>query len=360
MIKLLIVVPSYPKISGVDYHRLWMPHNVMSDLFKDEIEISLINEVDSATDEFLKDFDLVVMNRFASKINEPQALIDKLKRVGLPYVIDLDDDYILPKNHILYHVAKDGNHTEQISLAVKNATACTVTHELLGNTLNKELGQKNIYIVPNGIYPDGHFALREPQNNGKLNFGWSGSITHLEDVILMHDGLYSLYTADDYTDKFRVVYGGFATQSETSQAILSVLSARGKASESQFGIFKETGVKEYGNFYDLINVSLIPLRNNRFNNNKSNLKLLESGFKMKAVICSDVYPYSPDLKHNVNCLKVKHKNDWYKYMTKLIDNPNLVEDLRAQLYIDVQRYHMTNVATERFEAYKEILNNNNK
>ena len=42
-------------------------------------------------------------------------------------------------------------------------------------------------------------------------------------------------------------------------------------------------------------------------------------------------------------------------MTKLIDNPNLVEDLRAQLYIDVQRYHMANVATERFNAYKDIL-----
>lgn len=355
MIKLLIVVPSYPKTSGVDYHRLLMPHQVMSDLFKDEIEISLINEIDSATDDFLKDFHLVVLNRFLSKTNEPELLIEKLKRVGLPYVMDLDDDYILPKNHILYQVAYDGNHTKQISLAVKNATACTTTHEILGNTLNKELGQKNIYIVPNGIYPDGHFSLKEVPKTSRLNFGWSGSITHLEDVILMHDALYSLYTSEDYKDKFRVVYGGFATQSETSQAILGVLSARGKATESQFGIFRETGVTEYGNFYDLIDVSLIPLRNNRFNNNKSNLKLLESGFKMKAVICSDVYPYSPDLKHGVNCLKVKHKNDWYKHMTKLIDNPNLVEDLRSQLYIDVQRYHMANVVTERFNAYKDIL-----
>lgn len=355
MIKLLIVVPSYPKISGVDYHRLWLPHQVMSDLFKDEIEISLINEIDSATDDFLKDFQLVVLNRFLSKTNEPEALIEKLKRIGLPYVMDLDDDYILPKNHILYYTANDGNHTKQISLAVKNAAACTTTHELLGNTLKKELGQKNIYLVPNGIYPDGHFALKEMPYSYELKFGWSGSITHLEDVILMHDGLYSLYTAEDYKDKFKVIYGGFASQSETSQAILSVLSARGKASESQFEVIKEMNIKEYGNFYDNIHVSLIPLRNNRFNNNKSNLKLLESGFKMKAVICSDVYPYSPDLKHGVNCLKVKHKNDWYKHMTKLIDNPNLVEDLKGQLYIDVQRYHMSNVATERFEAYKEIL-----
>jgi len=355
MIKLLIVVPSYPKISGVDYHRLVMPHNVMSDLFGSEIEISQINEVDSATDEFLKDFDLVVMNRFVSKTAQPELLIEKLKRVGLPYVIDLDDDYVLPKSHILSQAALDNNHAQQISLGVKNAIACTTTHELLGNTLMKELGQKNIYIVPNGIYPGGQFELRPKPKQERINFGWSGSITHLEDTILMYDALYSLYGHEDYKDKFRMIYGGFASQVETSQAILSVLSAKGKANEDQFRIVKESSVNEYGMFYDHLNVSLIPLRNNRFNNNKSNLKLLESGFKHCAVICSDVYPYSPDLKHGVNCLKVKHKNDWYKHMTKLIDNPNMIEDLASQLYIDVQRYHMTNVATERFNAYKEIL-----
>lgn len=356
MISILIVVPSFPKISGVDYHRLVIPHNVMSNLFKNEIEISQINEIDTAEDEILNKFDLIIFNRFVSKIGEQQKVIDKLKRLQIPYVVDMDDDYILGQNHLLYLAAKKNNHTKQISLGIRNAIACTTTHELLANTFAKELGQKNVYIIPNGIYPEGQFSIREIKKTDRLKFGWSGSITHLEDVILMYDSLYSLYGNIDYKDKFKVVYGGFASQSETSQAILSVLSGRGKASEEQFGIFKEASVNDYANFYDLIDVALIPLRNNRFNNNKSNLKLLEAGFKNKAVICSDVYPYSPDLKHGVNCLKVKHKNDWHKHMTKLIDNPNLVEDLSSQLYIDVQKYHINKVATERFNAYKQILN----
>jgi hypothetical protein len=102
-------------------------------------------------------------------------------------------------------------------------------------------------------------------------------------------------------------------------------------------------------------VSLIPLRNNRFNNLKSNLKLIESGFKKCAVIVSNVFPYTPMLKHGVNCLVVKNKHDWYRHMVKLIENPNMIEDLSEQLYIDVQAQHMEEVVKTRFETYKKIL-----
>ena len=42
-------------------------------------------------------------------------------------------------------------------------------------------------------------------------------------------------------------------------------------------------------------------------------------------------------------------------MTKLIDNPNMIEDLSEQLYMDVQVQHIDRIAEQRFKAYKQII-----
>jgi len=351
-LKILIVVPSHPKYSGVDYHRIVMPHNIMGQVFEDA-DVSMINEIDSVEVDFLSEFDLVVANRFLSKTGNQQLVIDKLKKANTKYVIDLDDDYKLPNWHLLHGAAKQMNHAEQIILGIKNAHAVTTTHELLGRAIQQELGNKNVFVVPNGILPEGQFEVK-PANFDKLQFGWSGSITHFEDVLLVHDALLSLYTDETINDKFRVVYGGYDGTDQTSSAIAGVLCCKGKAKEGSFILYPARDVVGYAEFYDHINVSLIPLRNNRFNNMKSNLKLLEAGFKRKAVIISDVYPYTPLLEHGKNCLVVKHKNDWYKHMVKLINNPNLVEDLSAQLYEDVQVYHMERIAEVRHKTYLNL------
>jgi len=49
-------------------------------------------------------------------------------------------------------------------------------------------------------------------------------------------------------------------------------------------------------------------------------------------------------------------DDYYTAFKRLIDNPNLVEDLSSQLAEDVQkRYHIDVVNKERLEAYESIL-----
>jgi len=349
--KVLIIVPSYPKISGVDYHRLFMPHNVLGTLHED-CEISLITEIDSQPIEFLQEFDIAVVNRFVSKIGQPIDLINKLREAGLRYILDLDDDWRLPNWHLLYSASRELNHAEQIAFAVNNAYAITCTHELLANSIRAELGHKNVHVITNGIFPEGQFEPKET-NFDKLHFGWSGSITHFEDVLMMHDALRYLYTSED-KDKFRVVYGGYDGSDDTSQAIAGVLSCKGIAQEGSFLLYGSQPVTHYAEFFNHIDVSLIPLRNNRFNNMKSNLKLIESGFKKKAVIVSDVYPYSPILDHKKNCLVVKNKGDWYKHMKTLIDNPQMVVDLSCQLHEDVQEFHMNKIADLRYKLYDSI------
>jgi hypothetical protein len=326
----------------------------MSEMFKESVDMYQINEIDTATIEFLQGFDLVIANRFISRVNGNEA-IKKLQDANVPYVLDIDDDYRLPEWHILAHQAKKEKHAEKILQALHYAKAITTTHDYLSGTLKHEANQKYAFEIPNAINP------KEEQYKGKkreidvVKLGWSGSITHFEDVMLLHDSLYSLYSQEQIKDKFQIVYGGYGNADENSKAIAGVLSCKGKAAPSQFATFPSASINDYARFYDLVDVSLIPLRDNRFNKLKSNLKLIESGFKKKACIVSNVHPYEPMLKHGKNCLVVKHKNDWYKHMVKLIENPNMIEDLGEQLYLDCQVQHIDRIAELRYKTYKQIL-----
>jgi glycosyltransferase involved in cell wall biosynthesis len=101
--------------------------------------------------------------------------------------------------------------------------------------------------------------------------------------------------------------------------------------------------------YNQFDISLAPLVDSVFNNNKSQLKIIEAGFHKKALIASNVEPYSSDLTSILNygggfndkgnCLLVdpnKNHKQWGQHMKRLIDNPNLIEDLGNKLYETVK------------------------
>jgi glycosyltransferase involved in cell wall biosynthesis len=100
---------------------------------------------------------------------------------------------------------------------------------------------------------------------------------------------------------------------------------------------------------------------------KSQLKVIEAGFYKKAIIASDVGPYTIDLTHSLengkfvdgNALLVdenRNHGDWTKYIKKLIQNPNWVKDLGERLYETVKdKYELSIVTKNRAEFYKSII-----
>jgi glycosyltransferase involved in cell wall biosynthesis len=100
---------------------------------------------------------------------------------------------------------------------------------------------------------------------------------------------------------------------------------------------------------------------------KSQLKVIEAGFYKKAIIASNIGPYTIDLKHALdkgqftdgNALLVdEHKNhsDWSKFIKKLVDNPNMITDLGERLYETVSKKYDLNIVTKtRAEFYKSLI-----
>jgi glycosyltransferase involved in cell wall biosynthesis len=126
-------------------------------------------------------------------------------------------------------------------------------------------------------------------------------------------------------------------------------------------------VTSYAKNYSKFDISLAPIKNHMFNRMKSQLKVIEAGFYKKAIIASNIGPYTIDLKHALqngnfvdgNALLVdenRNHSDWAKYIEKLLKNPNMVVDLGERLYETVKdKYDLNKVTKDRAEFYKSIL-----
>jgi glycosyltransferase involved in cell wall biosynthesis len=126
-------------------------------------------------------------------------------------------------------------------------------------------------------------------------------------------------------------------------------------------------VTTYAKNYAKFDISLAPIQNHIFNRMKSQLKVIEAGFYKKALIASNVGPYTIDLKHALNqgqftdgnALLVNESNnhsDWAKNIKKLVENPNMIVDMGERLYETVKdKYDLNNVTKERAEFYKSLI-----
>ena len=360
--KVLLVIPSSRDLSegayysGIDYHRMYVPHKALYNQWED-IDFITTNDITAVTQEVLNEMSIVVVNRSISKCGTHLESLAMLNKSNAKLIVDMDDDYVLPHWHIYYESYKASNQTKEIIESIRRADHVTCTHYRLANAI-KEIADKPITIIPNCILPsEEQFEVTPELLTDRLTFGWSGSLTHFEDVLEMYDSIVPLFKDPDYEHKFKVLYGGFETKDRISHGIAGVLSGKGIATTEQFIHTPPVQSNKYAMYYNLINVCLIPLRPNRFNSNKSNLKMLESGFKKRCAIVSEVDPYISVInKTPKNCLTVKNRHDWFKNMTKLIKNPNMRFDLAEQLYEDVQPYHANEISKIRYQLYKSLIN----
>ena len=94
-------------------------------------------------------------------------------------------------------------------------------------------------------------------------------------------------------------------------------------------------------------------------NHNSELKIIESGMKKKALIAQDFGIYKELLRDGKNAILIptsNNKDGWYKAIKELILNPDLRETLANNLHEFVKdRYELKTVTDKRVDFYKKIL-----
>jgi glycosyltransferase involved in cell wall biosynthesis len=391
---------------GVGKFRMMDPYQFIGDNHSDDIHVDISYNADN-NDEYFLNYDIVVFHTFIHQTNHEQNIerIKWLQSKGIKVIMDIDDLWFVDQRHPMYHQVKTSRIGEMKMEMLKLVDYVTTTTPIFAKTIKDRLSVKNIEIFPNAVNEDEPQFKIDPIKSDKIRFGWLGGSSHLSDIELMSNGISSTHNA--FKDKVQFVLCGFdlrGTVTEIDQEgkqrqrpiepletvwykyekffteDYKVLSPEYK---SFLNVFVDTpyndvnepyrrrwtkDIKTYASNYNTFDVSLAPLVESQFNANKSQLKVIEAGFHKKAIIASETDPYTLDLisavndgklNDNGNALLVnprRNHKDWAKHMKRLVENPNMIEDLGNRLYETVKdTYSLKKVCKDRVEFFKSII-----
>jgi glycosyltransferase involved in cell wall biosynthesis len=332
--------------------------------------------------------------------DQSPQIIQMLKQLGIVTVMDLDDYWLPTKEHPAHQLVIQSEMHKKILANLKVVDYVTTTTEIFAQEIKKH--NKNVFILPNAINPNESQFKEKTEPSDKLRFGWLGGSSHLHDLKLLEPAFSKLKSEINTFDFYLCGFDVRGTITEINRQtgeqkqrpILpheTVWAQYEKIFTNNYSVLPEDyknflfkykeedydspyyyhrvwtkPVTSYAKNYSKFDVSLAPLKNHIFNRVKSQLKVIESGFYKKAIIASDLGPYTIDLTHSLqngnfvdgNALLVRENrnhSDWHKFMKKLIDNPSWAEDLGERLYETVsQRYDLNIVTKTRAQIYKEI------
>ena len=397
----VLVLPSDK--TGVGKFRSVDPHVKLQNLYPEDFQVDIDYEPKIQDPNFWKKYQIVHIHRtVGNNYDNTPELLKWLQSQGIITIVDIDDYWMPTQEHPIYQIIKTQKINEKIIANLKTAQFVTTTTEIFADEIRKF--NKNVIILPNAIDPS------EPQFNeptlpsDRLRIGWLGGSSHLHDLMYLE----SLSKINSDRDKLQFVLCGFDTRGtvteinqetgEQKQRAIKpdetvwakyesiITSNHYNLPEDYVSFLKKFKEDEYPNVENLsyrrvwtrpvtsyaanyakFDVSLAPIKNHVFNRMKSQLKVIEAGFYKKALIASNIGPYTIDLKHALkngnftdgNALLVdenRNHSDWAKNIKKLLANPNLVTDLGERLYETVKdKYDLNQVTKTRAEWYKSLI-----
>ena len=398
----VLVVPS--DRTGVGKFRSVDPHIFLQKQFPNEFHIDIDYEPNMNDLNYWKNYQIVHFHRTISPdYDKSVTFVESLNSMGIVTIMDLDDYWLPTKEHPIHPIIVQNKINEKIMANIKVAKYVTTTTSLFADEIKKL--NKNVFVFPNAINPQESQFCEPTIESDKLRIGWLGGSSHLHDLKILEDLFQRM---EPYKEKSQVYLCGFdirgtvteinsETKEQTRRAIKphetvwymfeNIFTNNHKLISPEYKVFLEKfkeeddskfsdefyrrvwtrPVQSYAKNYTKFDVSLAPLKNHIFNQVKSQLKVIEAGFYKKALIASNLGPYTIDLKHalkngeftNGNALLVdesKNHSDWVKSIKKLVDIPNMITDLGERLYETVKdKYDLNKVSITRAEFYKSIL-----
>ena len=324
---------------GVEYHRLIAPFNQMG---VDGFDVTHSDHIEGVEAKDLRGFDVCVFSRNISPRCDPLPVFAELKAAGVKIVVDIDDYWYLDKDHVLTELYQKTNMSRCIIDQIKHADMVWTTHKPLARKIKQETSKKKVIAIPNGIDPENQLQFKLDHNTHDYNhLFYQGSVTHYNDLKLMSKAV------NDSNAK--ITLAGYTDIDEWNKC---------KALFKNVDTIPNKHAYEYATGYYDKGIALVPLRDTTFNRMKSELKMIEAGWFSKAVIVSDVYPYTRLAMHEKNCLKVD--SDWGTPIKRMLESRQLQDDLRGVLHENVKnRYMIKDLNKIRIESLIDLCSKKN-
>ena len=396
----MLVIPSDK--TGCGLFRSVGPHVYIGEHYSDEFDVDVVYSMPNGNlEEFLKQYDLVHIHK---QLDKNCQIIDLIKFLGIPVIIDIDDHFKLGNDHPMSITAKKDKWHEPIINHLKRADYVTTTTPIFAEVIKPY--NKNVMVFPNAINPEEkQYSVPKTQGDGSLRVGIICGSSHLKDLQLL-DGIAKQINKD----KVQFVLCGFDTRGTRTmykedgsvetrpirpeesvwceyEKIFTdnykLVSEEHKKFLFQYNAYIDDpftnepyrrmwtrDINNYATHYANVDVLIAPLKENEFNKVKSELKEIECGFTHTAFIAQNFGAYTLNLipmiekggkvNENGTALLVdtsKNHKQWAKYINKLADDREMLKKLQDNLYNYVKdKYSLDTICKQRVEFYKKIVN----
>ncbi len=349
-------------------------------------------------------FDIIHFHRQLGPFDNQLGLITELKKRGKIVVMDLDDYWNPPSTHPLHIAAMKEEMPRKITTTFKMVDYVTTTTNIFANHIKPF--NKNVAVIPNGINMNHPmWQPKDVKKTDKVRVAWIGGSSHMSDLTNLKTSMNILHNDETLRDKYQIVMCGYDIRgymTEVDQKNNVVGSRKMLPHETIWNNFEQiftnnyhpkivpedykkylhkfknepyTGfdvyesnyvrrwtlqLTKYGEHYNYCDVCLAPLDENKFNEVKSELKIIEAGLMRKTLIAQDFGIYRELISNGVNGIlvpKARNVRGWYEAIKKVIEDKEYREMLADNLYnFVIDKYTLEAVTVKRVNFYREIYN----
>lgn len=396
----MLVIPS--DTTGVGKFRSVDPHVYIAEHYGDEFDVDIVyNMPNGDLETFLKQYDLIHIHK---QLDKQCKIIDMIKFLGIPVIIDIDDHFKLGNDHPMSITAKKDRWHEPIINHLKKADYVTTTTPIFADVIKQY--NKNVKVFPNAINPEEkQYAVAKNPRTDKLRVGIICGSSHLKDLELLSGiatqvnkdkvqfvlcgfdtrGTRTIYKENGevetrpiypqesvWCDYEKIFCDNYRTISPEHKDFLMKYMAGvdDPFTNEPYRRMWTRHINDYATHYQNVDVLIAPLKENEFNKVKSELKEIECGFTHTAFIGQNFGAYTINLVPMIEkggkineegtALLVdssKNHKQWAKYINKLADDADMLKKLQDNLYNFVKdRYSLAEICKQRVEFYKSIVN----
>jgi glycosyltransferase involved in cell wall biosynthesis len=396
----MLVIPS--DRTGVGKFRSVDPHVYIAEHYGDEFDIDIVyNMPNGDLEAFLKQYDLIHIHK---QLDKQCKIIDMIKFLGIPVILDIDDHFKLGNDHPMSITAKKERWHEPIINHLKKADYVTTTTPIFADVIKQH--NKNVKVFPNAINPEEkQYAVAKNPRTDRLRVGIICGSSHLKDLELLSGiatqvnkdrvqfvlcgfdtrGTRTIYKDNGevetrpiypqesvWCDYEKIFTDNYRTISPEHKDFLMkyIAGVDDPFTNEQYRRMWTRHINDYATHYQNVDVLIAPLKENDFNKVKSELKEIECGFTHTAFIGQNFGAYTINLVPMIEkggkineegtALLVdssKNHKQWAKYINKLADDADMLKKLQDNLYNFVKdRYSLAEICKQRVEFYKSIVN----
>ena len=259
----------------------------------------------------------------------PPILEYFLKVNHIPYFVDFDD--------AIFH-NYDKNKKKIIRLMLKNKIPYVIKWSklvIVGSHYLREFASRynsNILFLPTVVNIYNYKTQLKRTKSNEFIIGWIGSPTTSHYIVSIIEEL--IRFCSNHNAKINLI--GF------DRKLL-------KNKRSGFINFINWNEDSEINELNKISVGIMPLDDSEWAKGKCGFKLIQYMACSKPVVASAVGENNIIIDHGINGYLVKEKKDWYKYLKKIYNNPNLAKQMGEENFRKINNKYSLHVTSEIYK-----------